>query len=50
MKTFIKDNLTDIEKKDANEYLHDKVTNKLYREIIELYDYSLHENTSSCAA
>ena len=52
MKDFIKDNLTDIEKKNADEYFNDKITNALYDNIMSLYQCSLHydEDKIECAA
>ena len=52
MKDFIKDNLTDIEKKNADEYFNDKITNELYDNIMSLYQCSLHydEDKIECAA
>ena len=40
MKKFIKKNLTNIERKDAGEYLNNDITNQLYDDIMGLYYFS----------
>ena len=40
MKNFLRDNLTDIEKKDADQYFKDALVEKQYKLIMELYKNS----------
>ena len=40
MKNFLRDNLTDIEKKDAGQYINDELVEKQYKLIMEIYENS----------
>jgi len=40
MKNFLRDNLTDIEKKDADQYFKDALVEKQYKLIMEIYENS----------
>ena len=40
MKNFLRDNLTDIEKKDADQYINDELVEKQYKLIMEIYENS----------